>query len=165
MTAYTVARDWFLARSLRERWLLALMLAVAVPLLAWATVYRPLISALETAKERHVVAVRMHGLVLARVAQIEGASRPAVADPASSGASLPLRITAAAAQAGVSLATNEPRGATSAVVTLAPAAPMAAIRWLRQLEGEGIIVRELTITPQADTTVLVAATLTGGGGR
>lgn len=165
MTALLTARDWFLSRSSRERWLLALMLAIAVPLFAWVAVYRPVMAALETAKERHVTAVRNHGLVLARIAQIDGASRPSASAPAGEGATLALQVTAAAAQAGVTLGSNEPRGADSAVVTLAPAPPTAALRWLRQLEGSGAIVRELTITPQNDSNVVVGATLTRRGVR
>nr|WP_314444181.1 type II secretion system protein GspM [uncultured Sphingomonas sp.] len=165
MTALLTAPDWFLARSKREQWLLALMLAIAVPLIAWIAVYRPVMGALETAKDRHVMAVRNHGLVLARIAQIEGASRPSASAPSGEGATLALQVTAAAAQTGVTLGSNEPRGADSAVVTLAPAPPTAALRWLRQLEGSGAIVRELTITPQDDSNVVVAATLTRRSAR
>jgi type II secretory pathway component PulM len=63
----------------------------------------------------------------------------------------------------VSLTANEPRGLTSAVITLAPAAPTAALRWLRQLETQGIIVRELAITPQPGGQVVVTATLSRAG--
>jgi type II secretory pathway component PulM len=72
-------------------------------------------------------------------------------------------VTEAAALAGVSLSANEPRGTGSALITLAPAAPTAALRWLRQLEEQGIIVRELTITPQPSGQVVATAALAQAG--
>ena len=159
----TALRDWYLGRTSRERWLIALMLAIAVPLLLWAAIYRPLALSLEAARERHEQAVRNHGLVLARIAQLESARRPALGGAAASSSPLALRVTEAAAQAGVSLAANEPRGPSSAVITLAPAAPTAALRWLSQLERGGILVREFSITPQGNGTVAVAATVAQGG--
>jgi general secretion pathway protein M len=163
MSRLAPARDWFMARTARERWLLALMLAIALPLLAYAGVYRPLMAAIERAEQRHVAAVRNHGLVLARLSQLEQAQRPALGAAPVSTAPVSLRITEAAALAGVSLTANEPRGLTSAVITLAPAAPTAALRWLRQLETQGIIVRELAITPQPGGQVVVTATLSRAG--
>lgn len=158
-----IIRDWYLARSSRERWLIALMLGIAIPLLAYLLVYRPLVSSIEQAQQRHVVAVRNHGLVLARIAQLDAAQRPAVTASAGGTAPLSLRVTEAAAQAGVALSANEPRGASSAVITLAPAPPTAALRWLRQLEGQGIIVRELAITPQTGGQIVATATLSRSG--
>jgi type II secretory pathway component PulM len=76
-----------------------------------------------------------------------------------------LRVTEAAALAGVSLTANEPRGTASSLITLAPAAPTAALRWLRQLEEQGVIVRELAITPQPTGQVVVTATLSQAGAR
>jgi hypothetical protein len=53
----------------------------------------------------------------------------------------------------------------SALITVAPSAPTAALRWLRQLEEQGIIVRELTITPQPGGQVVATATLSQAGAR
>jgi general secretion pathway protein M len=152
-----------MARSVRERWLVGIMLAIAAALLCFVAIYRPLAQAIERAEQRHVAAVRNHGLVLARLAQLDQVRRPAVATPSSSGAPLSLRVTEAAALAGVSLSANEPRGTGSALITLAPAAPTAALRWLRQLEEQGIIVRELTITPQPSGQVVATAALAQAG--
>lgn len=155
---------WYMARTVRERWLIGMMLAVAVPLLCFLLIYRPLTAAIERAEERHSAAVRSHGLVLARLAQLDQVQRPTVALPAGS-APLSLRVTEAAALAGVSLSANEPRGNGSALITLAPSPPTAALRWLRQLEQQGIVVRELTITPQQGGQVVVTSTLSQAGSR
>jgi general secretion pathway protein M len=165
MSRLAPVTDWFMARSQRERWLIALMLAIAIPMLCFLLVYRPLTAAIERAEQRHVAAVSNHGLVLSRLAQLDRVQRPPAGAPPQSRAPLSLRITEAAALAGVSLSANEPRGNASALITLAPAAPTAALRWLRQLEEQGIIVRELTITPQPDGQVVATATLSQAGTR
>lgn len=165
MSRLTVVRDWYTGRSLRERWLIAIMLAIAVPMLAFFLLYRPLVNSIDQAQQRHVAAVRNHGLVLARIAQLDAVQRPSAAVAASGSAPLSLQITEAAAQAGVSLSANEPRGDASTLITLAPAAPTAALRWLRQLEGRGIIVRELAITPQAGGQIVATATLSRSGAQ
>ena len=154
---------WYMGRTVRERWLIALMLAIAVPLLCYVGIYRPLTQAIERAEQRHDAAVQQHGLILARLAQLDQAQRPGVPAPPAGSAPLSLRVTEAAALAGVSLSGNEPRGAGSALITLAPSAPTAALGWLRQLEEQGIIVRELTITPQPDGQVVTTATLSQAG--
>ena len=165
MSRFAVLRDWFMGRTERERWLIALMLAIAVPMLIYFAVYRPLTQSIERAQQRHVEAVRTHGLVLARIAQLNSAQRPTLAPTGGSNASLSLRVTEAAALAGVSLSANEPRGEGSATITLAPAVPTSALRWLRQLETQGIIVRELSVTPQPGGLVVATATLSRSGGR
>ena len=159
MTLFAPIRTWFLARTSRERWLILLMLTIALPLLAWLLVARPLMLSMEAAKARHVLAVQNHGAVLAQLAQIEGAARPATSTGA---APLAIRVTDSAAQAGIRLAANEPRGPGAVAVAIAAAPPTDALRWLRQLEASGIAIRELTITPQGLGAVTVSATLGEG---
>jgi type II secretory pathway component PulM len=165
MSRFAPVTGWFMSRTVRERWLIALMLAVSLPILTYYAIYNPLRQSIERAQQRHVAAVRSHGLVLARLAQLDQAQRPAVAAPPTGNAPLSLRITEAAALAGISLTANEPRGPASALITLAPAAPTAALRWLRGLEEQGIIVRELTITPQPGGQVIATATVSQAGAR
>lgn len=150
---------WFLSRTPRERWLIALMLAIALPLLGWLLVGRPLMLSLEAAKARHVAAVQAHGAVLSQLAQLEASP---VAAASETGAPLALRVTDAAARAGIRLTANEPRGANAVAITIAPGPPTASLRWLRQLEATGISVRELTITPDGQAGVTVRATLGTG---
>lgn len=163
MSVQTLVTGWIMSRTPRERWLLALMLAIALPLLSYYAIYRPLTAAIERAQQRHDTAVRDHGLVLARLEQLDQSRRPPLA--AATGAPVTLRVTEAAALAGVSLTANEPRGARSALVTLAPSAATAALRWLRGLEEQGIIVQQLAITPQPDGQVVATATLSQAGAR
>jgi general secretion pathway protein M len=165
MSRLAPVTGWFMGRTPRERWLIALMLAVALPILSYYAIYSPLLQSIERAQQRHDAAVRSHGLVLARLAQLDQAQRPAVAAPPAGGAPLSLRVTEAAALAGVSLTANEPRGDATALITLAPSVPTASLRWLRGLEEQGIIVRELAITPQPGGQIVATATLSQAGAR
>ena len=58
-------REWYVSRSERERRLILIMLAIAVPLLAWLIVVLPLSQARESALERHVEAIDRNGRVRA----------------------------------------------------------------------------------------------------
>jgi general secretion pathway protein M len=160
MSRLAPVTGWFLSRTPRERWLIGLMLAIAIPLVAWVAVARPMLLSLEAAKARHVAAVRAHGAVLAQLAQLE-TSPPGAVPSAESGAPLALRVTDAAARAGLRLTANEPRG-PDAVSIAVSGPPTASLRWLRQLEAGGLSVRELTITPEGPNAVIVRATLGTG---
>jgi general secretion pathway protein M len=149
-------RVWFLARTPRERWLILLMLAIALVVLSWLLVARPLVAGLEAARTRHAAAVQRHGAILAQLAQLENAPRVSVE---AASAPLALRIADSATRAGVRLGGSEPRGASSVVVSIAAGPPTTALAWLRQLEAQGISVRELTISPAGQGSVTISATL------
>lgn len=152
--------DWVSGRTLRERWLLGIMLAIALPLLGFLLVYQPLMNRLDQAQDRHVAAVQQHGRVLAQVEQL----RSAASVPATTAsAPLAIRVTDSATRAGIRLAANEPRGANRVSVVLAPAAPTAGLRWLREMETTGISIQELSIAPQGPGMVTISATLAQGG--
>lgn len=152
---------WYLGRTARERLLLALMSLLLLGFLAWFAVARPLILGLDSARERHLAAVQRNGEVLAQVAQLRSAPAPT---RTSGAAPLALRVTDAAARAGVQLSANEARGAGSVTITVAAAPPTSTLGWLRQLEASGIQIRELTITPQGQGQVAISATLADGSG-
>lgn len=154
-------RDWYMARSLRERWLIAVMLGLLLPVFAWLGIYGPLMGALDEARDRHVEAVRRHGQVLASVAGlrqgVEVRSPGAATD-------LVMLVGESASRSGVSLTSNDPRGPDAVAIGVAAAPSTSVLRWLRELEGQGVMVRELAITPGADGTVSVTAQLVSGRG-
>ncbi len=150
-------RSWYRTRSVRERLLIGLMLAIAVPLLAWLLIVMPLNNAYGSALERHLEAVDRNGRVraLADPARVSG---PAVA-PAAGGADLALVITEAATQAGLTLDSTSPAGPDTVTISIAQARPTAAVQWLRDFELRGIRVEDLRMAPAADGTVSVNARL------
>ena len=149
-------RDWFVARSKREQGLIVLMLAIALPLLAWLLVVRPLSAAYDDALQDHLAAVDRHGRVLALAETARSApSRPVEA----SKADLQLVVTEAASQAGITLQGATAKGANSVDVTVAGARATVLGQWLAQFEARGITVEQMTMTALPDGTVNMFARL------
>ena len=149
-------RDWFVARSKREQGLIVLMLAIALPLLAWLLVVRPLSAAYDDALQDHLAAVDRHGRVLA----LAEAARSAPAQPVeASKADLQLVVTEAASQAGITLQGATASGANSVDVTVAGARATLLGQWLAQFEARGITVEQMTMTPLPDGTVNMSVRL------
>jgi general secretion pathway protein M len=150
-------REWYVARTVRERRLLLLMLTIAVPLLAWLLVVMPLSKAYEEALERHLEAVDRNGRVRA-LAEAQEAARPPVV-PVAAAPELALLVAEAATQAGLTLDSNSAAGPDEVNIAIGQARPAAAVQWLRDFELRGIRVQDLRMTPGADGTVSVTARL------
>jgi general secretion pathway protein M len=149
-------RDWFLGRTKREQRLILLMLAIALPLLAWLLVVRPVGAAYDVALQNHLAGVDRHGRVLA----LTEAARSVPARPVeASKADLQLVVTEAASQAGITLQGATANGANSVDVTVAGGRATALGQWLAQFEARGITVEQMTMTPLPDGTVNMSARL------
>ena len=148
-------RHWFAGRSQRERWMVILMVAIAVPVLAWLLVLRPLGSAYDTALQRHLEAVDRNGRVrmLADMARRRPAASTAVAPIADVG----LVVAETATQSGLTLDGNNPAGANSVSVSASQGSALQALQWLRDVEARGLIVQEWRITPNGTGTVSLTA--------
>lgn len=147
-------REWFGARTPREQWLLTVMAAVFLPVLAWLLVIRPVGNAYDEALERHLLAIERHG----RVASLVEAAR---AQPGRSAiprnVELQLVVSEAAGMAGVTLAEATPAGQDRVAVSVANSSAAAAGEWVRSLEGRGLAVEEFRMTPTAEGGVNVSA--------
>jgi general secretion pathway protein M len=148
-------RQWFAGRSPRERWMIILMQAIAVPVLAWLLIVRPLNSAYDSTLERHLQAVDRNGRVrmLAELAR----KQPAAARVAAPIADVGLVVAESASLSGLSLDGNNPAGPNSVSVSASQAAPSQALQWLRDLEARGLAVQEWRMTPAGTGTVSLTA--------
>jgi general secretion pathway protein M len=153
-----VIREWYASRSARERRLILVMLAIALPLLAWLLVVVPLGSASEAALERHLEAVDRNGRVRALADPVR-VSRPAPVVQIVGAADLALVVTEAAAQSGLTLDSTTPAGPDAVSINISQARPVAAVQWLRDFELRGIRVEDLRMAPGADGTVSLSARL------
>lgn len=155
-------REWYVARSARERLLILLMLAIAAPLLAWLLVVQPLGRVYQEALDRHLEAVDRNG----RVRALADAAGSAVRAPPASAArqELGLVVADAAARAGIALDSNSPAGPGTVSVAIGQAPPGAVMQWLREFEQSGIRIEELRIAPSGERTVSVSARLARSGG-
>lgn len=151
------ARHWYESRSVRERRLLLLMSAIAVPLLAWLLLVAPLSNAYDEALDRHLEAVDRNGRIRALADPARVARSAAV--PMTGGAELALVVTEAATQAGLTLDSTSAAGPDTVTIAIAQARPTAAVQWLRDFELRGIRVEDLRMTPAADGTVALSARL------
>lgn len=144
-------RTWFAARSERERWMLMLLAAFALPILVWLLVIRPIATAYDNALDEHLEAVDRHGRVLALAA---GPANPA--RKAASG-DLQLLVTESAVGAGLALQRAEPSGPDTLDISIAGGRAPGYAQWLQSLEGQGLRIGQVSMAPAPDGTVTLTA--------
>ena len=156
----TAVRDWFTSRTKRERHLILLMLAIALPVLAWLLVVRPLSGAYDQALDDHLAAIDRHGRVLALA---EAAKSTPTRRVQANKADLQLIVAQAATQAGIALQGANASGANAVDVTVAGGRATALGQWLAQFEAQGIAIQQMSMTPRPDGTVNMSARLARHG--
>ena len=148
-------RAWYDGLTARERWLVTFAAALAAAVVFVFGIVFPLGRAHDAAHERHRVAVEASSRLLAQLAALEA--------PAPSRANLvgPVAqvVAASADAAGFVLQSNQPRGSDAALIVVPTARPSAALAWLDTLAAQGIVLESLTMTPAADGSVAVNATV------
>jgi len=151
---WTPVRDWYGALTARERVLVSIAGALVALLVLIYGVVLPLGAAHDKAHDRHRAAVEVSGRVLAGLEALQDAP------PTTAAAGPVAQAVAQFAEAeGLVLQANEPRGNDVAVVIVPTAAAGAALGFLDQLRRQGIVAEQVTITPAADGSVSVNATL------
>ena len=148
---------WYASRSLREKRLILVMLALLVLTVLWAGVIRPVRDALDTARDRETRAVVRLGQVKARVAAVKAIQRSRPGGPAGP---ITDAIRTRADEAGFALSSLEPDG-DRVRITIAQAKPGALLGWISVLEADGLLVDSSTINGNGDGTVAVTLTLKG----
>jgi general secretion pathway protein M len=156
----TALREWFDGRSLREKRLILVMLALLALTLIWFVVIRPIGDALASERGRHADAVIRLGETRAAVAALRGLERDR---PAPLTGRFADAVHARAADAGFALATLDEDGPNRVRVSIASARPTALVPWLARLEANGILVDAATLTNNGDQTVGVQLVLKARG--
>jgi general secretion pathway protein M len=145
--------SWFRGRTLRERRLILVMLALAALLLVWLLVVRPLGDALSAARERHGAAVA--ALAEART-RADAIGRLEKAPPMPLDSPVASLVGRAAAEAGFRLSRLDPDGDRAVAVAMEAARPQAFFAWVSEMEaGRGLVVERLTATSNSDRTLAV----------
>jgi general secretion pathway protein M len=148
---------WWAERSRRERRLILVMLALAVIVLGWLMVLRPLSDALDAAKTRHAAATLALGEARARLGQSAGPRAMAAALPADS------LIGRTASEAGFTNARIASQGPMRASVAIDAARPQALFAWVLRLEQSGLIVERLRARANSDRTIAAEIALRARG--
>jgi general secretion pathway protein M len=148
---------WWGERSPRERGLVAIMAILALIVLGWLLIARPLADQLDAAKTRYAAATV--ALAEARAREDATGAGPAAAP----GMPVDSLLGAAATQAGFTNARIAAQGPMRATVTIDSARPQALFAWLGQLERRGLAVERLGARTNSDRTIAVEAVLRARG--
>ena len=152
-------RTWYNGLTARERWLVTFAAALAVAVIFIFGIVLPLGRAHDAAHERHRAAVEASSRLLAQLAALDAPAprRTGLVGPVA-------QVVAASADAsGFVLQSNQPRGNDAALLVVPTARPSAALAWLDSLAAQGIVLESLTMTPAADGSVAVNATVRRAG--
>ena len=149
------ATAWYSGLTQRERGLVAIALGLGAAVVLVFGMVLPLGAAHDAAHLRHGAATQASARLLAQLAALEAPApqRSTVAGP------LAQIVAASADSAGFVLQSNQPRGNDTTLVVVPTARPPAALAWLDGLAAQGIVLENLTMTPAADGSVAVNATL------
>lgn len=147
-------KNYWSGLSDRERRLLMIAALLAAAVLAWLLT-RPIMTMAEQVRQDHRQAVERHGRVMAKLEWLSRAAAQPSADLR--GAGLLSFLTELAGERGLSLSRQEARGGQGASFTIAAGKAAVVMAWLAELERHGVAFDQLSITPQADGTVSVAA--------
>lgn len=141
--------DWWQGRSARERMLLKVMAGLAVVVLGWLLVIRPLADALDAAKARHGAAV----VALAEAEARDEARRREAGVGASVALPIDGVIGQSAGEAGFTAARITGQGPARAAVAIDAARPQALFGWVAALERRGLAVESLRARANPDRTL------------
>ena len=154
-------QNWWMALSIRERWLVGVAGALALGVVLWG-LGRPAYAAFVDLENQHRAAIEREGRVAAKVQLL--AQRPAKSvATAVDAVAIDQFLAQSAGEIGLTLDRNEARGTGQATIAIAAARAPVLTDWLASLEAQGFVVDQLTITPAADGTVGLTAELRKGG--
>ena len=149
------AQTWFAGLTARERGLVTVAGGLVAAIVLVFGIVLPLGSAHDAAHVRHREAVETSSRLLAQLAVLEAppTSRATLAGPVSQ------VLAASADSAGFVLQSNQAQGSEAATIAVPTARPAAALAWLDSLAAQGLVLDTLTMTPAADGSVSVNASL------
>ena len=131
-------RSWFAGRSLRERRLILVMLALLVVTMLWGGIILPVRDGLSSARERYADAVVRLGSTQNAVDLIRSAGR---------------RTPIEGSLADTVRRRADESGAGRVHATITAARPAALARWFAGLEASGILIESAAWRDNADGSV------------
>ncbi|WP_294195818.1 type II secretion system protein GspM [uncultured Sphingomonas sp.] len=152
-------KAWFDGRSLRERRLLLVMIALAAITLVWGGLILPVRSGLSSSRERYTDAVIRLGAAQAGLAQVKSLQRRAA--PLS--APLADIVRARADASGFTLAALDIEAPGRIRTAISSARAGALMQWIAALEAEGILVDSLSVSGNGAGSVTATMTLRARG--
>lgn len=148
-----VVRQWYVGRSTREQRLIAAMLLVALPVMLWLLLARPISIAYDTALARHLDSVDRYG----RIAALADLAKSEPRLTSAPTGDLVLRLSDLGRQASLAVQIQPGETTESARISAATAPAPAAAAWLTGLEASGYVLDQVRFTPKGDGTVAIEA--------
>lgn len=134
------------ALTLRERLLIGTMIVLVVGIVGWFGIWGPLDRGLQQARGDYAVALERRAAVTARLSLLDGKAAQTNRG-ASATVDLPQFVSAAASEAGFTLQRANAQGADAMAVSIESARAGPLLAWLAALEGQGINVETISISP------------------
>ena len=153
--------QWYIGLSLREKVLVGIAAALFALVFTIYGVYSPLTSAITEKRLAYREALERRVAIEAMVdntAQNQPKAAAIISDT-----SLETSINQSAAEAGFTLEKVDASGSDRTVITITQARPSALLKWLAELELQGVITEQLDVKAGSAGTVSVNATLVKGG--
>ena len=141
------------ARSVREQQLLGLMALLALPILIWLLVLRPL-------GEARADAARRLAAATADIAALGTAKAMLETAPAAGVGPVMPRVQAAVSAAGLSLSSLDASGPNGVTARIAAARAPVLLRLIAALEADGVSVTSLSVSRNQDSSVNAQFTAT-----
>lgn len=152
------ARAWFDGRSLRERRMILIMLALLALTIVWGGIIRPVRDGLASARERHADAVIRLAGTESELAAIKAAGRQV---PLTGSLADAIRLRADAA--GLPIGSLDEPGAGRLHLVIPSARAAALARWVAQLERAGVLIESANWRDNGDATVAADLVLRARG--
>lgn len=149
-------RNWFLALSQREQWLVALAGGLAACVLLIFGVILPAMAAIDSAKLELDDAVQRRGRIEATV---ENAAQQKSAGPQLSSSDIDLVVTQSATEQGFDLLKSASSGPGQVSFRIDQARAPALLAWLSGLEGQNIEVTSISLRGGTSGSLTVDAQL------
>lgn len=143
-------RAWWASLGPRDRRILLIGAALALPLLAWALIWQPLVKARDTARQAHADLSAQHAEVRQLAAQLKARSGGPAAPSANSAQSPLAAVETVAREQRVleQLKRREAEGATGVRVLLDDVSADALMRFLETLtQRHGLRITQAQIDP------------------
>jgi general secretion pathway protein M len=152
---------WWRDLSQREQWLVGVAGVLAVIVLVWLAVLRPLHAARTGAQARYTTALS----TMAEVAAAGKAIRSAeVRDRGNTAVPLVELVSDRARAAGLTVETMTTSGDGQVSLRIAAVRPPVVLRWIAEIErNDGVLVEQAVIARNDDATVVVDLVFRRGG--
>ncbi len=154
-------QNWYLALSRREQILVGVAAGLAAIVLAGGIAVA-LTNAVDVKRTAYFDALERRARIEARALALTNAAKAPPVAIAVSGP-LDLAISQSAAERGFTLDKSEASGNDRASVIIGQARPTALFGWISELEGQSVIVDEITMRPGTNGTVSVTVTFARRG--